>query len=376
MDLTTLALAVMVAIGLLGADAVVYSGAVEVEVAAAPTLDKVSIDTPTLATVFEGQLDEITKVPSVVRAPEIRASSDQGIGMALAEAVSVQKAAYALKEQLGYKPQKVRMSLYMEGGVLQALVSGDGHSGGFREVMAPNQGESVIAFVRRCAVFGASELAPYTTALYLLQKHASDRDFRDVEAIAEHAKAVLPPTPANADRALFDNLLGLVALFKNDAKAARTAFDAAMVSDPANPVPFLNAAFTDLQLDENQKAAQRMSQLIRLAPPANPVLRATAYLTWGAALLGLHDLKGADRTLAKATQVDPTSATAFGLWSEERQLSGDQTSADRFNAISKQNTATFENYGEVAALYFHLSWQDNQPLSRSNFANPSVVTLH
>src|SRR5205807_386810 len=107
-------------------------------------------------------------------------------------------------------------------------------------------GEGLIAFVRRCALWGASQLAPYTTALYLLQKHAPDGDFTDVVALAEHAKVLLPPTPTSADRSLFQNLLGLVALFKNDAKAARPAFDAAMASDPTNPVPFLNAAFTDL----------------------------------------------------------------------------------------------------------------------------------
>ena len=377
MDLTTLVLAVMVAIGILGVDAVVYSGSVEVEVVAAPNMEKVSIDAPTLATVFDGQLEEITKTTSVVRAPEIRSSNDQGIGMALAEAVNAEKAAYALKEGLGYKPQKMRLSLYSEGGVLQALVSGNGHAGDFREVLIPNQGESLIAFVHRCALWGASELAPYTTTLYLLRKHASDGDFTDVVALAEHAKALLPPTPTSVDRSLFQNLLGLIALFKNDTKAARAAFDAAMASDPTNPVPFLNAAFTDLQFDENQKAAERMEQLTRIAPPANPVLLATAYMTWGAALMGLHDLKSADRALAKATQIVPKSAAAFGLWAEERQLAGDQASADRFKTIAQANTATFENYAEVASLYFHLSWEvNNEPVKRSKFFHPSVVTLH
>ena len=43
---------------------------------------------------------------------------------------------------------------------------------------------------------------------------------------------------------------------------------------------------------------------------------------------------------------------------------------------AKEQTTSFENYAEVAALYFELSWGDNQPISRSEFANPGVVTFH
>jgi hypothetical protein len=141
--------------------------------------------------------------------------------------------------------------------------------------------------VRRCALWSGSQLAPYSTALYLMQQHASDKDFTDVTALVEHAKGLLPPTPTSFDRALLDNLLGLVALFKNDPSAARKAFNDAMVEDPTNPVPFLNAAFTDMQFNEYQKAADRMAELVRLAPPSNKVLRATAYMTWGAARMGM-----------------------------------------------------------------------------------------
>jgi len=41
-----------------------------------------------------------------------------------------------------------------------------------------------------------------------------------------------------------------------------------------------------------------------------------------------------------------------------------------------EKSATFENYSEVASLYFHLSWRDNEPVVRSEFANPEVVRFH
>ena len=119
-----------------------------------------------------------------------------------------------------------------------------------------------------------------------------------------------------------------------------------------------------------------MAALTRLAPPANKVLLATAYMTWGAARMGLHDLKGADRMLDLALQANPDSSAAYGLWSEAKRLEGDQAAADRLHQKAQESAATFENYSEVGALYFHLSWRDNEPVIRSEFANPDVVKFH
>ena len=377
MDPTTLLAALVVAVGLLGTDAVLYSGSVQVTVAAPPEIKGISVDKTTLEVEFDDQLNAIAQTASVIRPPDIRSSSDQGLGMALAEAANVQNVAFALQSTLGFNPDRLRFSLFEADGKLGALVSGNGHlTGSFRTVMVPEKDEQLLAFVQRCALWGASELAPYSTTLYLLQKHADDRNFTDVVALAEHAKSLLPPTPRSFDRALFDNVLGLVALFKGDKQGARDAFDRAMRSDPTDPVPFLNAAFTDLEFDQNQRAADRMAQLIQLAPPQNRVLLSTAYATWGAALMGLNNLKEADRLLAKAAQINPDSSTAMHLWSEEKALAGNKAEAARLVTEAKARTATLENYAEVAALYFDLSWADNQPTTRSEFSNPGIVSFH
>ncbi len=377
MDLATLAAAVMVAIGLLSTDAVLYSSSVQVEVASPPEITGIKVDRATLELEFTAKLNEIADTNSVVHPPDIRSSGDQGIGMALADAANVKDVAFALQSALGFHPDRLRFALYTEDGKLRGVVTGDSHlSGSFRTVMIPNKDEPLLNFVQRSALWGASQLAPYSTTLYLLQRHAADKDFTDVVALAQHAKSLLPPTPRNFDRALFDNVLGLVALFKNDKQGARDAFDAAMRSDPTNPLSFLNAAFTDLQFDENQHAVARMEQLIRLAPPASPVLLSTAYFTWGAALMGLKDLKAADQMLAEAARISPTNSTAVQLWSEEKSLAGDKVEAARLAQDALARTASMENYAEVAALYFHLSWGDNEPVTLSQFSNPTIVSFH
>src|SRR5882672_5126363 len=321
MELTTLTLALVLGLGLLGADSVMRAGSVEVEVAIAPKVEKISVDEHTLASRFKDQLDEITSTSSIVHPPEIRSRPDQGVGMAVFEAFHAQNVAFALQRELGYTPDRIRFALFVENGAMHGLVSGRSHLvGNFSQIITPNEGENLMNFVRRCALWGGSQLAPYSTALYLLQQHAADKDFTDLIALVAHAKALLPATPTSFDRALLDNLLGLIALFRNDPPAARKAFDDAVAADPTNAVPFLNAAFTDMQLNECQKAADRMAALVRLAPPANKVLLATAYMTWGAARLGMHDIKGADRMLEAALQANPESSGAYGLWSEAKRL--------------------------------------------------------
>jgi hypothetical protein len=46
------------------------------------------------------------------------------------------------------------------------------------------------------------------------------------------------------------------------------------------------------------------------------------------------------------------------------------------NRKAREASATFENYAEIAALYFQLAWRDNRPVPRNKFSNPSIVTFH
>ena len=91
MDLTTITVAVLLALGLLGVDTAMHAGTVSVEVSIAPKIEGVSIDERTLAAEFEDQFDAITATSSVVRPLEIRSREAQGVGLALAEAFGAQK---------------------------------------------------------------------------------------------------------------------------------------------------------------------------------------------------------------------------------------------------------------------------------------------
>ena len=377
MDFTTIAGALLVALGILGADAVMNANSVMVEVVAPAKIDNIIIDRDTLEDEFEDKLFAIGRTASIVEPPEIHASNDQGLGVALAKELKLQDVAYALQSELGFKKDRLRLALYVEDGRLRGLVSGQSAKvGSFRQVLVPAKDETVLAFVHRCALWGASQISPYTTALYLLQEHAADGDFTDVAALVQQSKAKLPATLLSYDRSAFDNLLGIVALFKNDAKGADSMFKQAVVDYPANSVAVLNAAFAEVQVDDYKTAADRMQRLVSEAPPKNKVLLGTAYSTWAAAMMGLHDLGRADQLLQQATSINPDGSIGWSLLSEVMELKGDKQAATAYRERQQSEEATFENYAEVAALYFQLSWKNDEPIMRSNFANPGIVTFH
>ena len=76
MDPTTLFAAVLIALGLLGTDAVMYSGSVQVEVAAPPEIKGISIDRP--SDVASGKLGQS-------KASGAQAGIDQGGGLGAIE---------------------------------------------------------------------------------------------------------------------------------------------------------------------------------------------------------------------------------------------------------------------------------------------------
>src|SRR5271157_2592402 len=105
MDLTTLAVALFFAFGLLGADTLAHSDTVELTVTAAPSLtrsERMSLDQATLEQEFESQLRRIANTPSLIQTPLIHTSQDEGIGLAVFTAINLKHVASAVQTELGY----------------------------------------------------------------------------------------------------------------------------------------------------------------------------------------------------------------------------------------------------------------------------------
>jgi predicted Zn-dependent protease len=149
-----------------------------------------------------------------------------------------------------------------------------------------------------------------------------------------------------------------------------------VTSSPDNVIALLNLSFTDLQLNHYQEASDRMRDLVTDHPPADIILLCTATMTWAAAQVGLGDINGADHLMARAIEANPRSAIAFNLWSDVKREKGDADAAARLRRKALDASDSFENYAEVAALYFQLAWRDNQPVLSSQFRNPVAIKFH
>jgi len=381
MDLTTLTYVLILVIGFFGVDAAVHPPDVILEAQATGTFDKTAINVDLVDDVLKQEVLRIASTPTVMTKPVIRVGRLQDLAMSLAEATKTQAVAYALQAQLGYRSDEIKVSLFAEGGTAKVLVSGTGQQrmASFQQQVTLEPGETLVDLLRRAAMIGMAHVDPYITALNEMQSHAEDKDFTNAETIIRFAMAGLPPTPINFERSLFENLNGLIALFRGDANAALNWFEKAEESCPdntvADAVANLNTAFAQMQVDQDRDAVEHVQMLLREKPPTDKVLLSTAYMTLAAAKLGVNDVNGADQTIAKAIEVYPDASSAYDLWADIKRQKGDEAQAARLHRKALENSVMFENYGEIAALYFRFAWRENQPVMRSRYSNPDKVRV-
>lgn len=373
MDLTTLSMVVMLAVAALGLDTVWHPMPVILEASVPGKFEKASIDEAMVDGILRSEVDRVSATPTLMGKPRVELREQGGVGWAIVTAANLRPVALALQKQAGFRPDHIRIALFSEGETVRVLITGSGGQmlAGFEQLIEQQKGETVVQLLHRAALIGMARIDPYLTALSLMQRHATDKDFSDAETLITVAKGRLPPTPLNRERSLFENLQGVLALFRGNQRDAHAWFRLAMASAPDNTAAVLNHAFADLQLGNYREAAEHMERLLNTTTTTDKSLLATAYVTWGVALLGLRDVNGADRRLAQAIEIKPTSPVAWDMWAEVKRAKGEPVRAERMSQQALNVANNFENYAEVAALYFRLAWQDNQPVVRSRFINPS-----
>jgi tetratricopeptide (TPR) repeat protein len=376
MDLTSLTYVLVLLFGYLGVDAALHPPDAILEAEAVGTF--ATIKSGLVDEVLRQEVERIAATPTVMTKPVMRVGRLEGLAMSLAEAANMQSVAYALQAQLGSRPDQIKFTLFGEDGTAKVLVTGIGRQRmqSFQQELVLQSGETLVGLLQRAAVVGMAHLDPYLTALNEMLSHAEDKNFTTAQAIIDYSLATLPPTPEHFERSLFENLNGLIALFNGDAAAAHEWFYRADASSPvgstAETVIWLNYCFADIQSDHDAGAAKDIEELLRDKPPTDKILLSTAYMTQAAAYLGSQRSEDADRAIAKAIAAYPEGAIAYDLWADVKRERGEATEADRLHHKALENSNRFENYGEIAALYFRLAWRNNAPVMRSPYSNPKL----
>src|SRR5579864_6886887 len=129
MDLTTLGLFVMLLASAIGVDTVLHPDSILLDAAVTGKFDSVVVDAPTLNGMLVYEVSRICSTPSVLAVPEVRGNDNQGVGMAVAKAANLQSIAIALQTQLGYQPERIKITLLSEAGAIKMLVNGAGPGG-------------------------------------------------------------------------------------------------------------------------------------------------------------------------------------------------------------------------------------------------------
>lgn len=377
MDLTTLATIMGFLIAVLGIDTYFHPKDVILETVVVSRAEDGALNVDMLRDILKDEVERISSTPTISTKPAISVGQPTGLAVSIAESLHVPAIAYALQSQFSNQPALIKLSMFMEGTKAKILVSGSGQwrSDPFRQEVTQEPGESVTSVARRAAIVAMAQVDPYSTALNLMQRHATDLDFQDAESVIGFALARMPPRPINPERALFENLQGMIALFRRDLPTALALFQKAAASNPDNAVPTLNAAFVKMALDKDQEAIDDIEAMLRRKPPVDRILLATAHLTLGAGWIGMDVFDAAERAVARSIELHATSSTAYELWSEIRRDQGDMEGARKYHEQALAVSGYFENYGELAALYFRMAWRDGEPVMRSPFTNPSAVTV-
>ena len=381
MDFTTLTYVLVLVVGFLGVDAAMHPPDAILQGEAVGTFKDAAVTSSMVSDVLNAEVERISSTPTLMTAPVIRVGRLKGLAMSIAESMKLEEVAYAFQAQLGYQTDDIKITLYGEGGTQRALVIGTGrqHMKSFEQEVIPRQGESTVSLLERATVIGMAHIDPYITALSELQRHADDKDFSVVEAITDNTMGKLPHTPVSFDRSLFENLKGLIFLFRGEVEQASYWFGRAEDSCPdftkADAVSAVNAAFADVQIGNYKKAIARMNRLLHDKRPTDAVILSTAYTTLAAAQMGLWEQDAAEQALGEATTIYPNGSSSYDFWGDVKQAQGDFLAAAKMHQKALENSGEFENYAEIATLYFRLAWRDNMSVMRSRYSNPGAGAL-
>jgi len=376
-DLTTIIATLMVTFGLFTANAVVESDVVTVEFNVPAKYSNAGYGSDVAQNIFLSELQDILDTKSVTPGRIIRGSNDKTVVSALAESLKLQDMTYSLQRALGYDVARIHANIVHDGDATSLVVLGQLRKGkDFKFSLTRRSDEPLVSLIRRGAHETAYQMEPYLALLYFVQTSQSCDGLPKTAQLIRTQITNFPTAARSTPRSQYENLLGIAALFCADSNVARQAFTAAIEADPNNATAILNLAFVEIYEDryiEAERVARRVLEPTPMNTP--PEVIAAAHLTWAAALVGQRKTAAAEEKLAKSVAIYAYSSSAYEFWAQIKESQHDPAAAERMRSKAIENALYFENYGELAVLYFEVAWRDGQKLERNKYGNPAYLTL-
>lgn len=343
--------------------------------------------------IIVSKVKKITETPSLVKSPAFVSSRVKPVSAALADLANLEGALEALQGMIGTKPPQMITSLIVEGpkkrkilqtgpdgrvtehevvesAKLKILLTGySPKKGYFDVVIEAHSGEEDVDDVVREAVFAAVlQLDPYHALLYDMKRRAdAGEDVAELRSLIDKELSTAQHVLLDDHRSLLENLRGVLSLLAKDQAEARTYFGKAIGSDPKQSVGYLNLAFLDVHEDRYQDAIRNVEKVIYPSywpMTHDSVLLASGYIIKGVAETEMRNFAAAEASFKEAIALHPESSEAYVYWARMLRKSGRQAEADQKYNMARQNAKFFENFPEMALMYFWLTEQGQEPLER------------
>jgi Flp pilus assembly protein TadD len=375
MDLISIATGGALIFGLLTADVVVSAETVAVKITVPASVAQTGYTEDVAEQIFTHQFETMNQTRSLLRPPAIRPARQPTIIGVIAGSLRLDNFTAPLQDLLGLERMRIVGAVVASApGEGQRLLinSSSTYSGAFSLDLS-ERGET-DRLLRRAALETMERMQPYRAALFHFDQitRLGGNDFSAVMQLAERELTRPPRAEVLQERSFLENLLGMVALMNNDLDEAERRFRISFSLNPSFDIGRLNLAFVHVERDRYQDAIDILKPLIASNPARRfPLLGTRArplqeamLSTLGVALWAQGDLDGAEAAFSRATREHPSSAGAYSYWARLLRERGDTVRAAEKAENARINALTFENYSEVANLYFWMNPQNNQPLVR------------
>ncbi len=375
MDPISIVTAIAMIFGLLTADAVVNAETVAVQIDVPASVARTGYTEDVVERIFVHEIEMITQTRSLLQSPSMRSSRKPTIVGVIANSLRIDNFTAALQDLLGLDRTRIAGAIVTSApGDRERLLinSSSAYSGAFSlDLSEKGDTEQLL---RHAAHDTMQRVHPYRSALFHFEQISASggKDYSIVVQIAEREFSRPLRAEMLEERSFLQNLLGIVALLNNDLDEAERRFRLSFDRSPGFNVGRMNLAFVHVERDKYQEAINLLTPLIagglgqRLSIPSKrfALLQEAILNTLGTALWAQGDLDGAEAAYKRATREHPSSAGAYSYWARLLRERGDEQAAVEKEKIARVNALTFENYPEIANLYFWMSPRDNQPLVR------------
>ena len=377
----TLLYALVGALGLIGADAYYNSTTLHIETSVAPAYEARGYSQKVVESIFAGELENITRTPSIITQLEFVTSKHKPFSAALAEAAHLKEPFEAAKAAVGISYSTVLASIVVdsidEKDFPRIVVTGNTEQlKNFSLTVPLTSNSSVDLALSEAAFQTMKQINPYLTAIYAFSRaekngiHPSQADSLVSEWIASAPISVYSP-----DRALFENLRGLTYLINRDPIAAEAWFRRANESDPDLQVAILNLAFMANFRGENERATELYKQVTDRSFWSESIddkIVYAAHVGLGFSLASQGSFEESDSHFAEAITMKQNGVAGYFYWARSLLKQGRTAEAKVMVEFASRNAKQIVNYAELAGLYFWLPDEPNGVLERRTKNLPRV----